>query len=69
MIEWVSTKWNKNYEIVTGFQHLEHTGTQNQVSHLKIVSKPPKLSICNNQNIWHVKENERRLKYTGIIST
>lgn len=41
MIEWVSTKWNKNYEIVTGFQHLEHTGTQNQVSHLKIVSKPP----------------------------
>lgn len=49
----------QNYESVTGFQHLEHTGPQNQVSHLKIVPTTPEISICDNQNIWHVKDSER----------
>lgn len=56
----------QNYESVTGFQHLEHTGPQNQVSHPKIVPTTPEISICDNQNIWHVKESERSPKYTGI---
>lgn len=67
MIEWLSTKRNKTgTNIVIGFQHLEHTGPQTQVSHLKIAPTTPKLLIRNRQNIWHVEQSERSLKYTSI---
>lgn len=46
------------------FQHLAHTGPQNQVSHLKIVPTP-KL-IMQKSVIWYAKESERSLKFFGI---